>query len=140
VSLERAIIDACRALGFHRAGIAPVEPAARHALYQGWLAAGHAGEMTYLAEPGAVDARRDPRALLDGARSVVCVALSYAGAGPGPIARYARGADYHTVLKGKLARLAAAVAGLARASTPRRSWSAISASAPPSASSARTPC
>ena len=41
--------------------------------------------------------------------AVVCVALSYAGGPPGVIARYARGGDYHTVIKSKLARLASKV-------------------------------
>ena len=66
--------------------------------------------------------RRDPRALLASARTVVAVALSYAHAEPadvpadrlargprGRIARYARGDDYHVVLKTKLRALADAV-------------------------------
>ncbi len=99
-------------LGFQRIGFAPVEPWARHVLYERWLAAGHHGTMDYLAADAV--ARRDPRALLADARTVVTVALSYAHAeptpiGPGPhgfIARYARGPDYHVVIKQRLTELA----------------------------------
>ena len=41
-ALARAIVDECRALGFHRVGIAPVEPARRHQVYRDWLASGRA--------------------------------------------------------------------------------------------------
>jgi epoxyqueuosine reductase len=110
------IVDAARALGFHRVGIAPVAPAERFGVYQEWLAAGHAGEMTYLHG----EERRDVRALLDSAKTVISVALSYGApdlvpvrTGPrGGIARYARGADYHMVMKEKLRALAARVAEL----------------------------
>jgi epoxyqueuosine reductase len=58
--------------------------------------------------------RLDPRELLPGAASVVCAIHNYASAAdPRPpdgaprIARYARGRDYHRVLRKKLARLAA---------------------------------
>jgi epoxyqueuosine reductase len=108
-------------LGFARIGFAPVAPVARHEVYRAWLERGYAADMGYLAAQS--DERRDPRALLASARTVVTVALSYAhpdpidvpadrlAAGPrGRIARYARGADYHLVLKDKLRALAAAVA------------------------------
>jgi epoxyqueuosine reductase len=109
------------ALGFARIGFTPVAPVARHAVFAEWLAQGYAADMRYLDEQSAE--RRDPRALLDSARTVVAVALSYAHADPadvpadrltrgprGRIARYARGEDYHVVLKNKLRALAAAVA------------------------------
>jgi epoxyqueuosine reductase len=56
----------------------------------------------------------DPATLLPGARSVVCVALSYSHAPPdappgtGRVSNYAWGADYHTVLRGILERVCAA--------------------------------
>ena len=104
--LATTIVTECRALGFHRVGITPVEPAQRHELYRAWLAAGHAGEMAYLREPFHVDTRRDPRALFAEAKTVVAVALAYGDMVPASrIARYARGADYHLVLREKLDRL-----------------------------------
>ncbi len=59
--------------------------------------------------------RLDPRRLVPGARSIICVADRYhdgraePSPGPGPrgrIARYARGDDYHVVMKKRLHRLA----------------------------------
>jgi epoxyqueuosine reductase len=111
--LGRRIVDEARALGFHRVGLVPVAPSADHARYLDWLAAGRHGDMAYLATPEHVDGRRDARALLPGARTLVVVALSYARADlvapaalAGRVARYARGADYHLVMKEKLERLA----------------------------------
>jgi epoxyqueuosine reductase len=105
VALARLILDECRALGFHRAGIAAA-PAPLHATeLRAYLDAGYAGEMTYLN-----DARDSADVLLEGARSVVVVALSYGDLVPaGVIARYARGDDYHVVMKAKLNALAATV-------------------------------
>ena len=57
--------------------------------------------MHYL-ERGA-DLRRDARRPEPGMRSAVVVAMNYGGTQPsGPIARYARGDDYHDVMKDKL--------------------------------------
>jgi epoxyqueuosine reductase len=112
------VIDAARELGFHRAAIVPIEPPRRHELYAGWLADGCHGEMTYLAAPDHVASRRDLRELLAAARSLVVVALAYDRADPRPtgsllrgrIARYARGEDYHLVLRDKLVALAQRIA------------------------------
>ena len=110
-----------RALGFVRVGFSTVAPLARHAAFLSWLERGYGADMRYLQEQAAE--RRDPRALLPSARTVVTVALSYAHDDPpdvpadrlargprGTIARYARGDDYHVELKHKLRALAAAVA------------------------------
>ncbi len=104
--------------GFHRLGIVPVVASARHHLYRAWLAAGHHGEMSYLASPEHLAAKADPRALVAGARTVVVCALAYGGPAPtvpadrlrGTIARYARGTDYHLVLRDRLHGLAADLA------------------------------
>jgi epoxyqueuosine reductase len=104
-----------RELGFARAAIVPIEPPRRHALYASWLAAGHGGEMAYLARPDHVAPRGDLRALLGDARSLIVVALAYQRDDPpvpaerllrGKIARYARGEDYHLVMRDKLVALA----------------------------------
>ena len=108
------ILDLARELGFARAAVVPIEPPRRHELYASWLAAGHAGEMAYLAEPDHLGPRADLRALLDSARSLVVVALAYDRTSPvpadalvrGKIARYARGEDYHLVMRDKLVALA----------------------------------
>ena len=107
-----------RELGFVRAAIVPIEAPRRHALYTSWLAAGHAGEMAYLARPDHTAPRADLRALLDTAQSLVVVALAYDRMDPippttllrGRIARYARGEDYHLVMRDKLVLLAERIA------------------------------
>ncbi len=118
-AIARASRDAALALGFARVGFAAVEPLARGERALGdWLRQDRHGEMAYMAEQGS---RGDPRALLPEARSMVVVALAYdrgasppAGEGPrGFVARYARGTDYHIVLKDKLHDLARACARLA---------------------------
>ena len=113
------IAELAKELGFHRAAVVPVEPPRRHELYASWLAAGRHGDMAYLAVPEHVKPRGDLRALLASARSLVVVALAYERKDPdrvqdpdglvglrGKIARYARGEDYHLVMRDKLVELA----------------------------------
>ncbi len=110
--------DIARELGFVRAAVVPIEAPRRHALYTSWLAAGHAGDMHYLAEPAHVAPRGDLRALLATAQTLVVVALAYDRDSPipgdrllrGAIARYARGEDYHLVMRDKLVALADRIA------------------------------
>jgi epoxyqueuosine reductase len=107
-----------RELGFARAAVVPIEPPRRHALYQSWLASGHAGTMAYLAAPEHVAQRADLRTLLAAARSLIVVALAYDRSDPippdallrGKIARYARGEDYHLVMRDRLVALANRIA------------------------------
>ena len=109
-----SIAALARELGFLRAAIVPIEPPRRHTLYESWLAAGHAGEMAYLTSPEHRSARADLRALLDTATALIVVALAHDRRDPvapgrllrGKIARYARGEDYHLVLRDKLVALA----------------------------------
>jgi epoxyqueuosine reductase len=100
------------ALGFHRAGIAlpPPDPAVV-ASYRRWLEQGYHGEMDYLARPEAVARRADPSLTLSDVRCVLVVTHRYAGNGDPPrvprqgdghIARYARGRDYHGVIRERL--------------------------------------
>ena len=99
------------ALGFDAVGIAPVTDSEHATLYESWLAQGHHGTMSYLAREDAVRARTQPQAAWPGVRSAVVVALHYdatepaRAAGEGIIARYARGRDYHKVIKPRLLRL-----------------------------------
>ncbi|MGH7355783.1 MAG: tRNA epoxyqueuosine(34) reductase QueG [Candidatus Rokuibacteriota bacterium] len=93
-------------LGFDRVAIGHAAPPEHGAAFERWLDAGHAGTMDYLARTRAE--RLDPGRLLPGCRSVIAVALNYrppddpAWAG---VARYARGRDYHDVMRPKLRRL-----------------------------------
>lgn len=112
--LRDLVVEAARRHGFHRVGIVPVEPSRRTELYRDWLAAGRHGEMSYLATDEHVAGRADPRALLASARTVIVVALAYGKDAPRPpgtvrglIARYARGTDYHMVVRDRLQLVAA---------------------------------
>ncbi len=100
---------AARRAGFHACGVAraaPLDPGPLDRL----LAAGGEADMVWLRTQRAE--RLDPALLLPGVRSVVAVALAYhAGEAPPPaegageIARYARGRDYHAVMKRRLRAL-----------------------------------
>lgn len=92
-------------LGFDLAGIAQLGVPDTAAQFDAWLAAGNAGTMTYLQNEGA-KLRRDARAPHVGATHALVVAMNYGGREPsGPVARYARGDDYHDVLRAKLREL-----------------------------------
>lgn len=111
--LTASVLERCKSLGFALAGVAPAVPSRYEGELREWLAAGKHGEMSYLAEH--VPQRLDPREMVPGVRSIICVADRYhdgadggePAAGPrGRIARYARGDDYHLVMKKRLHRLA----------------------------------
>ena len=100
-SLEQRIKDRARELGFDPVGITGLGPATTHDAFARWLAKGYAGEMGYL-ERGA-EKRRDTRLPFPGARSAIVVGLDYGGREPsGPVARYARGDDYHEIMVDRL--------------------------------------
>ncbi|GAK50805.1 hypothetical protein U14_02046 [Candidatus Moduliflexus flocculans] len=110
-------------LGFHLVGIASAERPPEADFLQEWLRKGFAGEMTYLSRN--VEKREHPRLLFPPARSIIVCGLSYHSRTDeterispqpiGQISRYARGADYHHVLKEKLF----ALLHLMQADTPR---------------------
>jgi epoxyqueuosine reductase len=118
--LETQIKQIANALGFELAGIAAAGPVDGFEKFRNWLDQGFAGEMHYLERHGA--ARRDPQSILTEVRSVVMVGMNYKPLdddgdalepGFGRVARYARGADYHDVLRGKLRQLLAEIQKLA---------------------------
>ncbi len=126
------VLGRCRALGFALAGVAEAQPTSYEHQYRTWIEAGKHGEMAYLAQN--VEKRLDVRTMIPGAgaKSIICVADRYGGEGEGTearprkrhegtkggeeqpsdetltgrIARYARGDDYHVVMKKRLHRLA----------------------------------
>lgn len=103
-SLEELIKAQAFGLGFDLAGIATLGPAETADAFDQWLSLGYAGEMDYL--PRSAGKRRDARLPFAGTSSAVVVALNYGGTAPsGPVARYARGDDYHDVMWVKLEAL-----------------------------------
>jgi epoxyqueuosine reductase len=109
----RWICEQAQAAGFDLCGVAPVGALDDLAHLPEWLARDYAGEMKYLRDPR----RADPRLVLDGACSLIVVALNYNApqahstevfAAPDPdkprgwISRYAWGDDYHETIREKL--------------------------------------
>jgi epoxyqueuosine reductase len=103
--LSQRLLAAAYGLGFDAAGIAALGEPGTRAHFDAWLAAGHHGAMAYLEEDGAA-LRRDARLPHPGATHAIVVAASYGGRAPaGPVARYARGDDYHVVLRERVREL-----------------------------------
>ena len=115
VDLKTRLIDEARALGFDQIGVTgPEATAARAQYFHDFIAAGGHGDMDWLArEP---QRRTDPRTLWSEVRSVIMLGVNY---GPdenplailqararGAISVYARGDDYHDVIKKQLKALA----------------------------------
>lgn len=94
-------------LGFDLIGVCSPEPLPHLDFYADWLAAGYAGEMTYLERHAPLKA--DLRLLLPSVRSVVVVACNYYHpevlSAEFQVARYARGDDYHGLMQGLLKQL-----------------------------------
>jgi len=97
-------------LGFMFCGIAEADFLEEEApRLESWLKQGNHGEMQYMENH--FDKRLDPRLLVDGARSVISLALNYYTdqqqldpLAP-KISKYAYGMDYHEVIKDKLKEL-----------------------------------
>ena len=124
VALAAAIKDWGRALGFAEVRIADVDLSHREAGFQAWLDKGYHGEMDYMASHGLKRAR--PAELVPGTVRVVSVRMPYLPAATDPgqadwrareearssdpsaaqVSIYARGRDYHKVLRARLQQLA----------------------------------
>ena len=103
-SLEAQLEAQAYGLGFDLVGLARLGEVGTADAFDAWLARGYAGEMHYL--PKWADKRRDTRLPYAGATSAVVVGMSYGGREPsGPVARYARGDDYHDVMVERLRAL-----------------------------------
>jgi epoxyqueuosine reductase len=126
---KKLVKERARALGFDAVGVARAdEPLEQdHERYRAFVRDGLHGEMGYLADDIEVRRRLDTADILEGAKSVICVAVRYARkpsdeANDPPvakaIARYARGRDYHNGLRKKLRKLAAFVRALGSEARP----------------------
>ncbi|MFZ9102349.1 MAG: tRNA epoxyqueuosine(34) reductase QueG [Burkholderiaceae bacterium] len=123
-SLLQAVRDQALALGFADLRVVSLQEevlAPSVAQMQAWLEQGYAGEMDYLSKHLAL--RADPSGLLPGAQTALVVCMNYlqdadwqaneANAIDDPsravVSVYARGRDYHKVLRSALAKLGDAV-------------------------------
>jgi epoxyqueuosine reductase len=102
-------------LGFQAVGIADVDLSAAGGRLAKWLGLGWHGEMDYMARHGELRSRPDE--LVPGTVRVISCRMDYLADVPGSvpeelqdrtsayIARYARGRDYHRVMRGRLQKL-----------------------------------
>ncbi len=116
---KQQIAEKAAALGFDAVGFtrAKMPPGPGEGLRE-YLAAGRHGEMAWM--EARADQRADPQVLWPEAVSVISLGMSYAPPGDalasvgvaevGNISVYARGRDYHDVIKGKLKHLAQFIA------------------------------
>ncbi|MDH5707669.1 MAG: tRNA epoxyqueuosine(34) reductase QueG [Hylemonella sp.] len=110
-----------RELGFSQIGVSGVDLSTAEAGLQAWLAQGFHGDMGYMASHGLKRAR--PAELVPGTVSVVTARMDYLPAGTsedwqaielarlgrpteGVVSLYARGRDYHKVMRARLQKLA----------------------------------
>src|SRR5437588_4149209 len=106
------------ALGFTVTGIARLEKNPHAAELDRWLAAGHAGTMTYLHRQA--EKRKDPRVIMPGAKSAVVTLTNYFhGSLRSRVAQYAWSSDYHQILGDRLEQLAAAIREIVPGSATR---------------------
>jgi epoxyqueuosine reductase len=92
-------------LGFDACGICRATDTGEEERYMKWLAGNHHATMSYMERN--IEKRLDPRLLVDGAKSIISVALNYYPHQKQPtyapqFAYYAYGKDYHDVVKDKL--------------------------------------
>jgi len=88
-------------LGFDLVGVTDLGVPDTVAHFDAWLDAGHHASMEYMAR--GAELRRDARRPHPGATHAIVVGMHYGGGEPsGPVARYARGDDYHEVMRERL--------------------------------------
>ncbi len=133
IELTEHLKAEARRLGFDDVGIAPAVTPPGYPDFLRWLAAGRQAGMGYIERHAAQ--RSHPRSVFEGVRSVVDVSVvdgrddgqaTPAGVTQGKIAQYARGLDYHGVLRQKLE----ALLGWLRAEIPGASGRGVVDTAP----------
>ncbi len=95
-------------LGFDACGISPANNSGEEERYMKWIEDNWHADMHYMARN--IDKRIDPRLLVEGAKSIISVALNYyphkkQSSHAPQFAYYAYGKDYHDVVRGKLKKL-----------------------------------
>ena len=114
-ALAQSLKEWGRELGFQQVGIAGIELGEHEAHLERWLAAGHHGEMDYMAAHGHKRAR--PAELVPGTLRVISLRMDYlpgdtrmaevlASPDKAYLSRYALGRDYHKLIRKRLQQLA----------------------------------
>lgn len=114
VQLGADLVERAHGLGFACAGIANTHPSNHAESLHDWLSGGMHGTMAWM--ENYTELRTDPGKLIERAQSILVVGDVYASRddfedarveiGKGKIARYARGKDYHKLMKKRLMTLA----------------------------------
>ena len=112
-ALSRRAVRAALGRGFVAAGVVAGSRAEGWDGYRAFLDAGLHGEMAWLERDA--EARRSLDSILPFARAVLCVAREVPPGGAGTVARFARGEDYHDVVRRELKAVVAEL----RLATPR---------------------
>lgn len=102
-ALSQAAVSAALEEGFVAAGVLAAEGPASFDVFSGWIRDGHHGEMRWLERD--FEARKRYDAILPFARALLAVAREVPGRGDGNVAKYARGEDYHRVVRRHLRRV-----------------------------------
>ena len=122
--LTRQVKEKARELGFSLVGVTTPEPPPHLEFFQDWLEAGYHGTMGWMASERNRERRADPRRILPGCQSILCLAHPYPypkqQEGKGNISSYAWNQDYHEVLGEKLAEIAGHVEELLAREIPHR--------------------
>jgi epoxyqueuosine reductase len=107
LALSEGVKARALAVGFDRVAIGPAGPPAHGEDFARWLDAGYGEGMDYLQRTRAE--RQEPARLLPDAHAAVTVALAYGPRDDDPswsvVSRYARGGDYHEVMRPRLKAL-----------------------------------
>ncbi len=109
-ALSKAARELAALHGFVASGVLRADALRSWGIYRSWLRAGHHGEMSWLERDE--ERRRSLDSVLPYCRSVLAVARAVPAGPAGNVARYARGEDYHRVLRRALHRVAADLAPL----------------------------
>lgn len=122
IDIATRIKSQAASLGFDACGFASATPVDDEAVarYDRWIELGHNGCMQWAA--GHRDLRRDPSLLLEGAHTIISLALNYYPTRFQPpeamrVAYYAYGRDYHEVLREKLTELSHFIAQITHCAT-----------------------
>lgn len=134
-TLKSRVLQHAQELGFGCAGIAPAEALGGQDYFAQFIGQGFHADMDWLARDW--PRRLEPKNLLPGAHSVICLGMSYAPGPEGPcpdngchgqaavgpghaltpeggqVALYARGKDYHRLLKNRCRKLLAGLSDVA---------------------------
>jgi epoxyqueuosine reductase len=97
VSLSRAAVKLALGHGFVAAGVLAAVRPVSHDVFERWLAEGRHGTMAWLARDA--EARKRFDVILPYTKAVLAVAREVPGQGAGNVAKYARGEDYHRVVR-----------------------------------------